>query len=779
LKICRIKSIATARAFVLMLTIAAALIAIVPVTAQEKEETMGFVCVAPKIVGLGQQVVVTTWTYPQPPLIPGAIAASGFGIGKPRYNYTLTFIKPNDQTDVVVMGPSFGEGTAFAIYVPDQTGDWSVTLYWAGDENFTECTSPPFTFTVQEEAAYSYWPDTSLPDYWTRPINAENRLGYLISGDWLNSNYNSSGSKYNPYCIGPGSAHILWKWNKDWQGGLIGGEDFMTMAYSSASERSGLSVSKIWAGKAYINWYDGVHCIDVHTGEELWVRSFPLGTFVIIPTWDYLHDMPEYMGGEQPYAHAFDYVSTAGEVRIYDPIRGTSYKNITGPGAGFNSYDEYHGYFYRYDNGYLIKWDPAKEIGMGFGMPGTNFTELIVYNVSAPTYPTRFYGDMGISTAGGYITSFDLDTGAVLYREPYTGGYMTSMVLANGKLFSGGNQRMTFDAWNADNGLQAWTSEPSEYPYGFFWAYGIAAAGPGHFYMAGYDGHVYAYNSETGKIDWAFYAGDSGLETPYNTWPFWNNIVTAGPAGAARVYAGNGEHTPAQPAWKGQRLYCIDDNTGEEIWHIAMSPLDKIVADGVLMCGNYYDGLLYAFSKGPTATTVSASPSVISKGSTVLIEGTVMDQSPAQPGTPCISRESMTEWMEFLHMQKPCPLDVTGVLVDLRAMRSDGSLIEIGTATSDYAGTFKYMWTPPDEDVYTISATFDGSESYGGSWATTGLGVTEAPPEPIEPAVQEDIDQAVDNLNDSFTPMFLGLIVAVVVAIVIGVVNLWALRRRK
>ena len=57
--------------------------------------------------------------------------------------------------------------------------------------------------------------------------------------------------------------------------------------------------------------------------------------------------------------------------------------------------------------------------------------------------------------------------------------------------------------------------------------------------------------------------------------------------------------------------------------------------------------------------------------------------------------------------------------------------------------------------------------------------VTAAPPEPTEPAVQEDIDQAVNELNDSFTPMFLGLIVAVVIAIVIGIVNFWALRKRK
>ena len=77
--------------------------------------------------------------------------------------------------------------------------------------------------------------------------------------------------------------------------------------------------------------------------------------------------------------------------------------------------------------------------------------------------------------------------------------------------------------------------------------------------------------------------------------------------------------------------------TGEGIWNItgAMSP--GAVADGYLVNLNPDDGYTYSFGKGQSATTVTASPKTSAQGGQVLIEGTVLDQSPAQPGTPCVS----------------------------------------------------------------------------------------------------------------------------------------------
>jgi hypothetical protein len=126
--------------------------------------------------------------------------------------------------------------------------------------------------------------------------------------------------------------------------------------------------------------------------------------------------------------------------------------------------------------------------------------------------------------------------------------------------------------------------------------------------------------------------------------------------------------------------------------------------------------------------------------------------------------------MEYLHCQKPMPSKVTGVPVQLLAVKADGSMVDIGTVTSDTGG-FRYAWTPPDEGVYTITASFAGDESYGSSWATTGLSVGPAPAEPTPPPEPEPAPD--------YTPMFTGIIAAVAVAIVIGIVNLYALWKRK
>ena len=71
---------------------------------------------------------------------------------------------------------------------------------------------------------------------------------------------------------------------------------------------------------------------------------------------------------------------------------------------------------------------------------------------------------------------------------------------------------------------------------------------------------------------------------------------------------------------------------------------------------------------------------------------------------------------------------ITGVSVTLTAIGSDGTVIDIGTTTTNgYYGTFSKAWTPPNEDTYTIIASFAGDESYGSSAASTGITVGPAP----------------------------------------------------
>lgn len=103
--------------------------------------------------------------------------------------------------------------------------------------------------------------------------------------------------------------------------------------------------------------------------------------------------------------------------------------------------------------------------------------------------------------------------------------------------------------------------------------------------------------------------------------------------------------------------------------------------------------------------------------------------------------------------------DVTGVPVVLQAIGSDGSVIDIGTTTTDCQGHFSYMWTPPGEGLYTITAFFAGDDSYWGSWAETPLGVTAFAPAP------------------AYTLVDLVIIIVVIIVAIIAVANFMALRK--
>jgi hypothetical protein len=103
-------------------------------------------------------------------------------------------------------------------------------------------------------------------------------------------------------------------------------------------------------------------------------------------------------------------------------------------------------------------------------------------------------------------------------------------------------------------------------------------------------------------------------------------------------------------------------------------------------------------------------------------------------GVPAVSDDNMSEWMDYLYMQNATLLNSPpapkGVTVKLVAVGSNGDTIDIGTVTSDSGGMFKKMWTPSSEGEYTVYATFDGSDSYYGSYAQTALGITKAPTPP-------------------------------------------------
>ena len=157
----------------------------------------------------------------------------------------------------------------------------------------------------------------------------------------------------------------------------------------------------------------------------------------------------------------------------------------------------------------------------------------------------------------------------------------------------------------------------------------------------------------------------------------------------------------------------LNATTGDMIFNMSGQMHEGAISDGYYTACNNYDQQAYTFGKGPSATTVSAPQVGVPRGTTVLLTGTVTDQSPGKPGTPAISDENMSAWMEYLYEQKPMPTNVKGVPVTLTAIDPNGNFQNIGVVTSDVGGTYGLSWTPPVEVKYQITATFAGTNSYG------------------------------------------------------------------
>jgi outer membrane protein assembly factor BamB len=297
------------------------------------------------------------------------------------------------------------------------------------------------------------------------------------------------------------------------------------------------------------------------------------------------------------------------------------------------------------------------------------------------------------------------------------------------------------------------------------------------FFRQSYDG-VYAFDWDTGKIVWHYEAPAlAAFETGYYN----NGTAEYSFNGGAQVadgkmYVYNTEHTETWPLTRGWGLHCINITTGERIWMIANPMNQGAMADGYLTASNSRDGYMYVYGKGKSATTVTAPDVAVPLGTALTIKGSVLDQSPAQADTPCVSKESMALQMEYLHLQQSISglwgnETVTGVPVTLSAVGSDGTYYDIGTTTTNgYYGTFSMAWTPSKQDTYTIMANFAGDDSYGSSGAATAVtvGAPPAEPEPVDLPVQ------IDNTN-----LLNGILVAVVVAIVLAIVAILAIFRKR
>ena len=287
----------------------------------------------------------------------------------------------------------------------------------------------------------------------------------------------------------------------------------------------------------------------------------------------------------------------------------------------------------------------------------------------------------------------------------------------------------------------------------------------GKLFSYGYSGVLIAYDIKTGNILWNWTAPSEGLgETWYPYSPLSLSCIADG-----KLYLYTTEHSPSMPLRRDAHTWCVDAETGELLWKIQHWGALKL-ADGYLVGSSLFDNQIYCYGKGPSGITVSAPQTIPALGASVMISGTVTDQSPSDEakGTPAISDDNMEAWMEYLYQQRSKPTNATGVVVTLDTVDPNGNSYNIGSVTSDSDGNYGYAFTPEVPGTYKIIATFAGSKSYGPSSATAYLSIG-----------NEESVQPTETPQTALPPteMYFAISTAIIVA-AIAIVGLLLLRKR-
>ncbi len=779
--------------------------------------TYAYLSARPNPIGVGQSLLINIW------LTPACHVANYFT------GYKVIIITPSGEEETTTLNSYAGDATAWFEYIPTQNGTYKFKFDFPGGYfpagtyyinpgaafsggstiNMTESrwykpSSSPVTEVVVQDEMVASWPPAPLPtDYWTRPVYMQNREWYSIMGnypwsgsgegwpDWpADTNYYKGNTKYNAWVVAPNTAHIVWR-RQDAISGIIGAEAGIVYSTQGGAGAvpSGDTPSVIYAGRCYDtrtiymnngSWVSCAVCYDLRTGEMYY--AIPGGTspsyVTYASSYSTIAGMAAVPGGEAGAGTIVELLTISNNRLLkIDPWTGAITTNVTAMSGTVIGESVISLQTNNTATGpMLINWTTHGT--------STNFTSRITENrsVAFSSIPSSVDWQAGLFASattlqyngalyGVQITGYSLKTGQMTCNftdEDYVPYTTATAAVDHGKIaiLMQDGYAVCYDL---TTGKRAWVSQHTYdvggYPWGIWGTYDSASYG-GNYIVSLYDG-IYAFNWSTGKISWVYKDPSIPFETPYAGYdPLMSSVSIAD----GKIYAYNSEHTQSQPFTRGWKLHCINATTGDGIWNINGPLTPGAMADGYLTAaGN--DGYMYVFGKGQSKTTISAPQTAITQGQSILIAGTVLDQSPAQPDTPCVSKDSMATYMEYLHMQMPIDgilhnATVTGVSISIDAVDPNGNYIHIGDVTSDgYSGTFGYTWQPEISGQYTVTATFMGDDSYGSSFATTYVDVTEAPAISLTPT-QTAITMP------PFELYTIGSVIAIIFAIAVAVLLL-------
>ena len=265
-----------------------------------------------------------------------------------------------------------------------------------------------------------------------------------------------------------------------------------------------------------------------------------------------------------------------------------------------------------------------------------------------------------------------------------------------------------------DTGAQVWGPTTPAEPYLSVFTnlymnpWGQAVMKYGKLFTAGMSGVVNAYDAKTGDHLWNYNFTDPYTEQLFSSnWPTPINFIVDD-----KIYLFTQEHSANTPIARGAPAACINTTTGEEIWRIDGLRLGSrwggqpIIGDSIIAGFSSYDNKVVAIGRGPTSTTVTSPDISVSLGIPVVLKGTVNDISPGTQddgiklrfpsGVAAVSDTSMSEWMKYVYMQFPRPMDTVGVPVTISVVDANGNYRDIGTTTSN-EGCFTFNWTPDIE----------------------------------------------------------------------------------
>ncbi len=823
--------IATLISLILMIAMAISLVALPNANAQSTRASYAFIGATPNPVGVGQQTLLHVGITQQ---------LQNVVMGWEGLSVIIT--RPDGTTETLANIRTDSTGGTGVGYVPTMAGNYTLKTHFpeqvTTDEKragstpvgtvMLESTSAELTLIVEETPVQIY-PEFPLPtEYWTRPINSQLREWASIAGSWPGG----SDRVLTGNDDAPETGHILWT-KQIAMGGLAGG-DVQGMGGPPAYEVGAAYEQKFGApailgGILYYNRFEergginveqDVVAVDLHTGEELWVKNWNNTRLVL---------------GQNFYWQSYNYMGTfaylwtrTGSSRTgytwdaYDAFTGRWVYAMTnvpattssyGGGLGGNSFWGPRGEIYAYqvdlNNGWMALWNSSRVVSdQGSWRPHGN-----TYNCSwtAPrqggwewniTIPTGLTGSirgvaLGDRVVGSYVSLTEVSIWSFSLKPGQEGQSLYKSTWNAPADWNAGNQTIAWTGASLEDNVGIVHSKEASQYWGFSLETGKYLWGPtepeqylqylgtstaianGRFYSTYMCGILYCYDIQTGERDWIYENTD-----PYNeilwspNWPMRIQFIADG-----KIYLCEGEHSPNQPLPRGAPYLCLNATTGEKIWSLSITyyyRTNTLMGDNIIAVASLYDNSIYAIGKGPSATTVTASPEVSVYGSSILMKGMVTDISPGTQqyartarfpnGVPAVADDNVSNWMEYVYEQFPRPKDTVGVEVVVEVLDPNNNYYEVGRTTSDDSGLFKLAFTPEVPGEYTIIASFAGSKAYYGSFARTAINVEETPvATPVPTATPTP-------MTDMYV---LGSTVGIIIAIVaVGLLLVLQLRKR-